>query len=128
MKYRVVNSSFESAQKPTAHSHSGSHVKSTFEKWTEKFTWLILNNIKQPTTPSCKICQEQRDTQVLTNVLAHQVFKCLAYEDTMRWAHQVFKCLAYVDTMRWAHQVFKCLAYVDTMRDMNTKMLVDRQQ
>jgi len=36
----IVNSSFESAQKPTA--HSGSRVnKSTFEKWTEKFPLLI---------------------------------------------------------------------------------------
>ena len=36
----IVNSSFESAQKPTA--HSGSRVnKSMFEKWTEKFPLLI---------------------------------------------------------------------------------------
>ena len=54
----------------------------------------------------------ERHIKVLTNV----------------WAHQVFKCLAYVDTMRWAHQVFKCLAYVDTMRVMNTKMLADTQR
>jgi len=45
---------------------------------------MIVNNIKEETTPSCKIYQEQRDTQVLTNVWAHQVFKCLAYVDTMR--------------------------------------------
>jgi len=35
----IVNSSFESTQKPRA--HSGSRVnKSTFVKWTEKFPWL----------------------------------------------------------------------------------------
>jgi len=56
----IVNSSFESAQKPTA--HSGSRVnKKTFEEWTEKFPWLIVNKIKEQTTLSCKICQEQRD-------------------------------------------------------------------
>ena len=57
----LLNNSFESAQKPTA--HTGSRVnKSTFEKWTEKFPWLIVNNIKEQTTPSRKTCQEQRDT------------------------------------------------------------------
>ena len=62
-------SSFESAQKPTA--HSGSHVnKSTFEKWTEKFPWL-------KNMPGAK-----RHTKVLTNVWG-QVFKSLAYVDTM---------------------------------------------
>ena len=50
----------------------------------------------------------ERHIKVLTNV----------------WAHQVFKCLAYVDTMRWAHQVSKCLAYVD----MSTNMLTDTQR
>ena len=59
--FDFVNSSFESTQKPRA--HSGSHVnKSTLVKWTEKFPWLIVNNINEQTTPSCKICQEQRDT------------------------------------------------------------------
>ena len=59
--FDFVNSSFESAQIPLA--HSGSRVnKSTFEKWTEKVLWLIVNNIKEQTTPSSKICQEQRDT------------------------------------------------------------------
>ena len=58
----IVNSSFESTQKPRA--HSGSHVnKSTLVKWTEEFPWLIVNNINEQTTPSCKICQEQRYTQ-----------------------------------------------------------------
>ena len=57
----IVNSSFESAQKPTA--HSGSRVnKSMFENRTEKFPWLIVNNIKEQTTPSSQICQEQRNT------------------------------------------------------------------
>jgi len=58
----IVNSSFESAQKPTAHSVSCVNKK-TFEEWTEKFPWLIVNKIKEQTTLSCKICQEQRDTQ-----------------------------------------------------------------
>ena len=86
----IANSAFESAQKPTA--HSGSHVnKSTFEKWTEKFPCLIVNNIKEQMTLSCNICQEQRDTlKVLTNVWAHQVFKCLAYVDT--WGLQTQRC------------------------------------
>ena len=54
----IVNSSFESTQKPTA--HSGSCVNnSTLEKWTE----VSMADCKQEqTTPSCKICQEQRDT------------------------------------------------------------------
>jgi len=56
-----VNSTFESAQKPTAHTSSRVNKK-TFEEWTEKFPWLILTNIKEQTTLSCKICQEQRDT------------------------------------------------------------------
>ena len=57
----IVNSSFESAQTPTA--HSGSRVnKSMFEKWIEKCAWLIVNNVKEQATPSCNICQEQRDT------------------------------------------------------------------
>ena len=57
----IVNSSFESAQKPTA--LSGSRVnKSMFEKWIEKCAWLIVNNVKEQATPSCNICQEQRDT------------------------------------------------------------------
>ena len=57
----IANSAFESAQKPTA--HSGSHVnKKTFEEWTEKFPLLIVNNIKEKTTPSCNICQELRET------------------------------------------------------------------
>ena len=51
---------------------------------TEKFPWLIVNNIKEQTTPSSKICQEERHTKVLTNVWAHHVFKCLACVDTMR--------------------------------------------
>jgi len=60
----IVHSSFESAQKPT--DHSGSRVnKSMFEKWTEKFLWLIVNNIKEQTNPNCKICQEQRDTLIV---------------------------------------------------------------
>ena len=42
--------------------HFGSRLnKSTFEKWTEKFPLLIVINIKEQTTPSCKICQDQRD-------------------------------------------------------------------
>ena len=36
--------------------------KSRFEEWTGKFLWLIVNKIKEQTTLSCKICQEQRDT------------------------------------------------------------------
>jgi len=62
----IVNSSFESPQKPTA--HIGRLVnKKTFEEWTVKFPWLILNSIKEQTTLSCKICHEQRDTlNVLT--------------------------------------------------------------
>jgi len=56
----IVNSSFESAQKPTG--HFGSRVnKSTFEKWTE-VSCLIVNNMKEQTSSSCKICQEKRDT------------------------------------------------------------------
>jgi len=53
----IVNSSFESTQKPTA--HTGSRViKKTFVERTEKFPWLILKNIKELTTLSCKICLE----------------------------------------------------------------------
>ena len=42
----IVNSSFENAPKPTAHPSSRVN-KSTFEKWTEKFLWLIVNIIKE---------------------------------------------------------------------------------
>ena len=57
----IVNGSFESAQKPTV--HTGSRVtKKTFEEWTVRFPWLILNNNKEQMTLSCKICHEQRDT------------------------------------------------------------------
>ena len=57
----IVNGSFESAQKPTA--HTGSLVnKKTVGEWTVKFPWLIVNKIKEQTTLSCKICQEQGDT------------------------------------------------------------------
>ena len=56
----IVNSSFESTQKPTIPVvvYTRAHSK----KWTEKFPWLIVNNIREQTTPSSKICQEQRDT------------------------------------------------------------------
>ena len=43
----IVNSSFENAQKPTT--HTGSCVNKKKEEWTEKFPWLILNNIKEHT-------------------------------------------------------------------------------
>ena len=34
-------------------------VLTAFEERTEKFSWLILNNIKEQTTISCKVCQER---------------------------------------------------------------------
>jgi len=47
----IVNSSFESGQKPTA--HSGSLVnKSSFEKWTEKCPWLIVTMSKNKQLPA----------------------------------------------------------------------------
>ena len=48
----IANSSFESAQKPTAHTDSRVNKKKTFKEWTEKFPWLIVNNINEQTTPS----------------------------------------------------------------------------
>ena len=54
----IVNSSFESAQKPTA--HSGSRVnKKTFEEWTEKFPCLILNNIKNKQLSAVKYARSR---------------------------------------------------------------------
>ena len=41
----IVNSSFQTVQKSMA--NCGSCVnKKMFEEWTEKFPWLIVNNIK----------------------------------------------------------------------------------
>jgi len=57
----IVISSFQSIQKPMAHSNSCVNKK-MFEEWTERSLWVIVNNIKKHTTFSCKIYQEQADT------------------------------------------------------------------
>jgi len=57
----IVISSFQSIQKPMAHSNSCVNKK-MFEEWTERSLWVIVINIKKHTTFSCKIYQEQADT------------------------------------------------------------------
>lgn len=67
----VVDSAFDSAQKPTA--HSGNRVgRRTFKEWSEKFPWLLIQETESKINLCCKICQEQKETLKLTNVWAFE--------------------------------------------------------
>ena len=46
----IVNSSFENAQKPSAHSCSCVSNTKKIKEWNEKFLWLIINTIKDHMT------------------------------------------------------------------------------